>query len=60
MEEFSKSEVVVLDNGEYSIKIGFGGEDSLWNEYLNVIGFPKNMAITIGPENKEYFIGDEI
>lgn len=60
MSELTNKIPIVLDNGEYQIWLGFGGDECFRHEFNNVIGFPKNEAIVLGPENWEYLIGDEV
>ncbi|VDM04795.1 unnamed protein product [Schistocephalus solidus] len=50
---------VVIDVGSGSIKAGISGEDAPSCEFPTIVGRPKSPSPVVGPEQKEYFIGEE-
>ncbi|XP_069753386.1 actin-6-like [Narcine bancroftii] len=50
---------VVIDNGSGLIKAGFSGDVEPRSVFHNIIGKPRQKALVIGAEQKEFYIGEE-
>lgn len=52
---------IVIDMGQFSTKVGFGGENEPRNTFYTMVGTPKYTAIGINPEEpQQVYIGNEI
>ena len=58
MEEESKT-VVVIDNGSYTIKAGFAGDDAPRKIFPSYVGYTKKSPINLAMDEKNFYIGDE-
>lgn len=52
--------VVVLDIGEFSSKIGYGGENEPRYSFYTVVGQPKYLDLQMGIDKKSYYVGSEV
>ncbi len=57
-----KKPTIVLDIGQYSSKVGFGGEDSPSLVFFTVVGKPKYQKVEAhyGVQEQEFYVGKEI
>ena len=53
------NQILVVDNGSGVVKAGFSGEDAPRAIFPSIIGRPKNIAVLVGVECKDEYIGDE-
>eukprot|EP01001_Neometanema_parovale_P006313 NODE_2682_length_1363_cov_118.131452_g2548_i0.p1 GENE.NODE_2682_length_1363_cov_118.131452_g2548_i0~~NODE_2682_length_1363_cov_118.131452_g2548_i0.p1 ORF type:complete len:392 (-),score=57.69 NODE_2682_length_1363_cov_118.131452_g2548_i0:100-1275(-) len=51
--------VVVIDNGGYSIKAGYAGEQAPRAVFPCVVGEPRNKGVVMATGDKEYYVGDQ-
>ena len=51
---------VILEIGQYSTKIGFGGENDPRYTFLSMTGVPKYQNIEMGISQKNIFVGNEL
>ena len=51
---------VILDIGQYSSKIGWGGENEPRSTFITVVGTPKYQQMVGGTQNKQVYVGNEI
>ena len=60
-EEFEEDEAdgIVINNGSFSMKAGFGGDDGPRLVFPTVVGKPMHQSIMIGVARKDYYAGDE-
>ena len=58
MEEESKT-VVVIDNGSYTVKAGFAGDDAPRKIFPSYVGYTKKSPINLAMDEKNFYIGDE-
>jgi actin, other eukaryote len=54
-----ENQTLVVDNGSGVVKAGFSGEDAPRAIFPSIIGRPKNIAVLVGVECKDEYIGDE-
>ena len=53
-------QTIVIDNGSFSIRAGFSGDEAPRSVFRNVIGKPKNKSQTYAIEkDKDVFIGED-
>lgn len=50
---------IVLDNGSYTIKIGFSGEDKPRSIIPSIAGTPNNLNDIVSYDHRDFYIGDE-
>jgi actin len=52
---------IVIDNGSYMIKSGFGGDDAPRAVFPTVVGRPRQLGgVTMGMGARDTFVGDEV
>ena len=51
---------IVIDNGTFSIKAGFSGDEVPRSVFRTVVGRPKDKSHSYGSKQKDIFIGDEV
>ncbi|KAJ5066495.1 actin alpha skeletal muscle [Anaeramoeba ignava] len=50
---------IVIENGSFYIKAGFGGDDAPRAVFPTIVGRPKNPQIMVGMGPKDVYVGDE-
>ncbi|KAJ5073818.1 actin [Anaeramoeba ignava] len=58
-EEIDENEPIVIDNGSFFIKAGFGGDDEPRAVFPTVVGRPRHYGIMVGMNSKDGYVGDE-
>ncbi|KAJ5073813.1 hypothetical protein M0811_08377 [Anaeramoeba ignava] len=57
--EYEENEPIVIENGSFSIKAGFGGDDAPRAVFPTIVGKPRHYGIMAGMDSKDYYVGDE-
>ncbi|KAJ5073817.1 actin [Anaeramoeba ignava] len=58
-EEIDENEPIVIENGSFFIKAGFGGDDAPRAVFPTIVGKPKRQVQMVGMGSKDYYIGDD-
>ncbi|KAJ5073819.1 actin [Anaeramoeba ignava] len=58
-EEIDENEPIVIDNGSFFIKAGFGGDDAPRAVFPTVVGRQRYQLLMVGMGSKDGYVGDE-
>lgn len=50
---------IVIDNGTFSMKAGWGGDDSPRAVFPSMVGRPRHLGVMVGGGGKDCYVGDE-
>jgi hypothetical protein len=50
---------LVIDNGSWFVKAGFGGDDAPRSIFSSLVGRPRHTGVMVGMGQKDNYVGDE-